>query len=137
MAQNGKSAIGVGKAIPSPWLAELDSLKNLSEGWDSYSAPAPNTMAVENAKALVKEADKSDTSPERVEPSATGGIGVTFSTAGREVVIEFYNPGTAHALFSDDATGEMKTLAVSIGRDGYRKVIGEVRKYLYGETTAA
>jgi hypothetical protein len=117
-------------------LAQLDSLKNLPEGWDSYSALAPHAMAVENAKALVNEAGELGTEPERVEPSAMGGVGVTFSAGGREVVIEFYNNGTAHALFSNDATGDMSTRAVSTDSDGYIVIIGKVRKYLYGKKNA-
>ncbi len=117
-------------------LAELDALKKLPDGWDSYAAPAPRPAAVKNAKALVIEAGKLGVGPERVEPSAMGGVGVTFSAGRREVVVEFYNNGTAHALFSDDATGDMNTQAVSTTRDGRGGIIGEVRKYLYGEKTA-
>jgi len=117
----------------SDCLDALDALKDLKDGWNSYSAPAPNPVAIENAKALVKETERLGTTPERVEPSAMGGVGVTFASGHREIVIEFYNRGTAHALFSDDATGDMQTQAVSTDRDGYRRVIGEVRKYLYGE----
>jgi hypothetical protein len=117
----------------SPFCESLDALSTLENGWDSYSAPAPNATAIENAKALVNEADSLHTTPERVEPSAMGGVGVTFSADKREVVIEFYNRGTAHALFSKDSTGTMHTLAVSTDPVGYRSIIGEVRKYLYGE----
>ena len=117
-------------------LAEVDALKKLPHGWDSYSAPPPSRAAVKNAKALVIEAGQLGAEPERVEPSAMGGVGVTFSAGRREVVLEFYNNGAAHALFSDDATGDMSTRAVSTTRDGRRGIIGEVRKHLYGEETA-
>jgi hypothetical protein len=117
----------------SSFCDSLDALKTLEDGWDSYSAPAPSHAAIENAKALANEADTLHTTPERVEPSAMGGVGVTFSAGEREVVIEFYNSGTAHALFSDEATGDMRTQAVATDASGYRSFIGEVRKYLYGE----
>lgn len=124
-----------GEAGPSVWLAELDSLLSLSQGWDGYSAPAPQP-AVENAKALVIEADALHAEPEHVGPSAMGGVGVTFSAGDREVVIEFYNNGSAHALFVDDATEEMSTRPVKTDRDGYHEIVGEARKYLYGEKIA-
>jgi hypothetical protein len=88
-------------------------------------------VAIENAKVLVKQAYANDSIPERVESSAMGGVGVTFSSGNREVVVEFYNNGTAHALFSDDATQEMDTQPVSPHTDGYRVLIEEVRRYLY------
>ena len=119
-------------------LAELDSLKDLQDGWNSYSAPAPYSVAIENAKAMVIEAYKLGTDPERVEPSAMGGVGVTFWAGNnREAAIEFYNDGTAHALLSDDATGDMHTQAVPTDRDEYRGIISEIRKYLYGEEQTA
>ena len=76
-------------------LGEIDALKQLPHGWDSYSAAPPSRVAVKNAKALVIEAGKLGAEPERVEPSAMGGVGVTFSAGRREVVVEFYNNGTA------------------------------------------
>jgi hypothetical protein len=104
----------------SKWLAELDALRTLDDGWDSYSAPAPHSTAIENAKTLLSEADKLGLTAEHVEPSAMGGVGVTFCTNSHEVVIEFYNRGTAHALFSNEMTGEMKTLAVATNQERYR-----------------
>ncbi len=86
---------------------------------------------------LVTEAARLDTEPEHVEPSAMGGVGVTFSEGSRDVLIEFYNDGTAHALFSDDATEDMRTKAAPTHRGGYRKIIGEVRKHLYVEENAS
>jgi hypothetical protein len=113
--------------------ASIDQLEKLKDGWDSYSAPAPQSAAIENAKSLVAEAEQLDVEPERIEPSAMGGVGVTFSAAGREVVIEFYNKGTAHALFSEDSTGDMSTRPVQTNQNGYRVIIDEVQKYLYGK----
>ncbi len=102
-----KSYIGVKYAndsakseVRDKWILKLESLKSLQNGWDSYSAAPPCRVAIQNAKAaLVHEADRLETSPERVEPSAIGGVGVTFLAGNREVVIEFYNKGTAHALY--------------------------------------
>jgi hypothetical protein len=115
------------------WLDKLDDCRLLEVGWDSYSAPAPSAMAVENAKALVKDSENLGTVPDRVEPSAMGGIGLTFAVGNREVAIEFYNKGTAHALFSDATTGMMHTQAVQTDPDGRRGIIREVQKYLYAE----
>ena len=133
MPKKGRSPAASG--CSDELLAELDALKKLPHDWDSYSAPAPSAAAVKNAKVPVIEAGKLGAEPERVEPSAMG-VGVTFSAGRREAVIEFYNDGTAHALFSDDATGEMNTRAVSTTRDGRRGIIGEIRKHLHGEKTA-
>src|SRR5260370_42655951 len=96
----------------------LDAISLLPHGWDSYSAPAPSIVAVQNAKALVNEADRIGMLPIRVEPSAMGGVGVRFSKGDREAVVEFYNKGSAHALFADDVTGDTRTEPVSTGLAG-------------------
>ncbi len=118
-------------------LADLDSFAGLEMGWNSYSAPAPTAAAIENAKVLVGEAGVGDTIPDRVEPSAMGGVGVAFAAGTREVVVEFYNNGTAHALFADNATEVMDTQSVKPTVDGYRSFLVEVRQYLYGHQPVA
>jgi hypothetical protein len=114
-----------------PFLAILDSFSKLKNGWNSYSSPAPTTLAIENAKMLVSEACANDTIPERVEPSAIGGVGVTFSAESREVVVEFYNNGTAHALFADNLTHAMDTRPVSPNLNSYRVILEEIRNYFH------
>jgi hypothetical protein len=115
----------------TPVLALLDSLSKLKNGWNSYSAPPPTTLAIENAKLLVSEACSCNTIPERVEPSAMGGVGVTFSGGSREIVIEFYNNGTAHALFADNLTKEMDTRPVLPNVNSYRVILEEIRNYFH------
>lgn len=109
----------------------LDAISLLPHGWDSYSAPAPSIVAVQNAKGLVNEADRFGMLPIRVEPSAMGGVGVRFSNGDREVVVEFYNKGSAHALFAGDVTGDMRTEPISTDLAGYQRFLGEVRTYLH------
>jgi hypothetical protein len=108
----------------------LDAISLLPHGWDSYSAPAPSVVAVRHAKVLVKEADQFGMLPARVEPSVMGGVGVTFSSGNREAVIEFYNKGSAHALFTDEVAGDMRTEPISTDLAGYQKFLIEVRTYL-------
>jgi len=115
------------------FLTELDSYTSLPMSWNGYSAPVPSIVAIRNAKALVIESNRTSVPPQRVEPSAMGGVGITFAADPREVVVEFYNDGTAHALFSDDATGEMHTKSVSLDPSGYEEQVKDIRKYLHGE----
>jgi GNAT superfamily N-acetyltransferase len=112
---------------------ELDSFRSLSTGWDSYSASAPAAAAIQNAVHLVAAADKASLIPERVEPSAMGGVGVTFRSEEMEVIVEFYNNGTAHALFSNERTEEMRTRPVRPGADDWAALMTETKEFLHGE----
>lgn len=114
-------------------IEQISEFTKLEKGWNSYSAPAPTSAAIENAKSLVTLACDSDMIPERVEPSAMGGVGVTFSHGQREVAVEFYNTGKAHALFVNDATSDMTTRGVRADLSGYRQLLEEVRTHLYGK----
>lgn len=62
-----------------------------------------------------------------------GGVGVRFSKGNREVVIEFYSKGNAHALFADDVSGDMRTEPVCTELPGYQRFVSDVCTYLHGE----
>ncbi|HEX3148544.1 MAG TPA: hypothetical protein VHR66_10700 [Gemmataceae bacterium] len=112
--------------------AVFSRLRQLQDGWDSYGAPAPSEKAIANAFTLVTEAINHGLAVDRAEPSAMGGVGITFSEGMREVVVEFYNADTAHALFSDDAADDARTAAVPTDGAGYKWIIDEVQKHLDG-----
>jgi hypothetical protein len=118
-------------------IERATELGKLKEGWNSYSALPPTPAAVDNAKTLLTLASVAGIIPECVAPSAMGGLGVTFTAGSREVAVEFYNAGKAHALFSDNETESLNTAPVAPGVEGYTRLLQEVRLYLYGDNAAA
>ncbi len=118
-------------------MERASNLGRLKKGWNSYSAPPPAPAAIGNAKMLLTLASVAGIIPERIEPSAMGGVGVTFTAGSREVAVEFYNKGSAHALFSDSETEVLDTAPLAVGVDGYNRLLQEVRRYLYGHNAAA
>jgi hypothetical protein len=114
-------------------ISKSAELAGLADGWDSYRAPAPNSAAIENTRTFLRQADTLGLAVERVESSAMGGVGATFSRGDLEAVVEFYNNGTAHALFTDERTGQMQTRPVPINESGYDVVISEIRDFLNGK----
>ncbi len=118
-------------------IERASELGKLKKGWNSYSAPTPTPAAIANAKTLLGLASIAGIIPERIEPSAMGGVGVTFTAGSREVAVEFYNAGNAHALFSDSDTEALDTSPVALGVEGYDKLLQQVRRYLYGHNASA
>ena len=118
-------------------IDRASELGKLEEGWNSYSAPPPMPAAIDNAKTLLTLASVAGIIPDGVAPSAMGGLGVTFTARGREVAVEFYNAGNAHAMFSDNETESLDTAPVAPGVEGYTRLLQEVRQYLYGDNAAA
>jgi hypothetical protein len=130
------SQVSVDRSVSAKFVDQIAAFAGLTKGWNGYSAATPTDTAIQNAKELVAAAGADGIIPERVEPSAIGGIGVTFTFGSREVVAEFYNNGTAHALFADDATEEMDTRPVASNGEGYQAFLADVRQYLYGQQSA-
>jgi predicted DNA-binding antitoxin AbrB/MazE fold protein len=115
---------------------KFDALANLADGWNGYTAPRPSPTAQRNARDLFDEACNRGMVPTRIEPSAMGGVGITFAAGNREAVAELYNNGTAHALFADDSSEEMDTQSIAPTAEGYRAFLDEVCRYLYGQAPA-
>jgi hypothetical protein len=70
--------------------------------------------------------------PTRVAPSAAGGIGITRRVGDRKALVEFFNDGSASALFADDATQQMQACRVTTTPDDLRDVLERIREYLDG-----
>lgn len=110
---------------------KLDSFARLLTGWDGYTAPAPDRVAVNGARKFLEVAQRINFAPDRVKPSVVGGIGITFRKVSRKCYVEFYNNGTVYALFSD---GESEPLAHQIRPllSEYEAVLKDARDYLNG-----
>ena len=114
------------------WFDKLTKLSRLSDGWDSYAAPAPGGRAIAAAELYLCALELLGWEPARVEPSAMGGIGVTHKRGVRKAYVEFYNDGRVHALFSDRTPAGMQTLPLVAELASYHRFIGKAREYLNG-----
>src|SRR5438128_7762549 len=117
------------EATVSAWqelFGKLDGLTSLSDGWNSYAAPAPSASAVAAARAFLTILQQEDYPPTRIAPSVMGGVGITHRRGGRKVYVEFYNDGTAHALFSS-GLGGMETRKLPADSAATRQFIAEMR----------
>ena len=83
-------------------LNQLDDMQTVVDGWNGYSAPAPSTLAINNARQFVYELCTVVPSALRVAPSAIGGVGITLSKGEKAVYIEFYNDGSIFKMLIDD-----------------------------------
>ena len=120
-------------AKSDPWPKEhearLNRMAGMEKGWDSYRADPPSAVAIANAREFVRSAVKAGLPPDKVNPSAMGGVGVTFRRRKNDdemVFVEFYNPGHAHALFAVGGVEHMHTQPVPTTPDGYRYLLSLV-----------
>lgn len=117
IAVAGSTAVGeAGKALKTQVLGELEStvsrsvfwaetfllnkaysklcaLAELKSNWDSYGAPAPTKVALENAARILEHMLPFELAIANIVPSAEGGVGFCFSKDDRYADIESSNEG--------------------------------------------
>lgn len=111
----------------APFFAAVETAAKLSTDWDSYGAVSPNATAVHWARETLRILDSELLTPNRVDPSAEGGITIAFSAGDRYAHVECFNTGelvaalwrhddnpeiwelSADAKDIEDATGKIRT----------------------------
>jgi hypothetical protein len=77
---------------------QLVSLTRIERGWDSYSAPKPNPLAISTTKRVLEALRHLNAEPVAIMPSADGGAGICFMQGEKWAQFEILNNGEAHAL---------------------------------------
>ncbi|MEQ9588029.1 MAG: hypothetical protein RJS97_08755 [Parvibaculaceae bacterium] len=113
-------------------FSQLADNSKLKEGWNGYSAPAPNDIAIANAGDFLKVMQECGHLPIRVAPSAVGGIGITCRRHSRKVYVEFFNNALISGLFANDATQSMFTKKIDKTPEDFDDVISDIEEYLNG-----
>ena len=125
------STQGLPRAIPAALLEQLEGFLNLRPGWNGYSAPPPNRDAVSTA-ANALGALQALSEPNRLAPSAVGGIGITYRKGPRKAYLECYNNGQVILLLSDSGTEQLQTCKIDPTMEGLSQLPGLIREYLDG-----
>jgi hypothetical protein len=114
------------------WLRSLEKLSTLVDGWNGQGAPAPSPKAIHFAQQLIEALVNDGQPPTRVAASALGGVGITRQAGSRRTYIEFYNDGTACALFSDDLQDENERVigVPSQESGGFEQLLSSMKAYL-------
>jgi hypothetical protein len=73
--------------------SKLQYLASLKYNWDSYGAPKPNQISLENAARLLEHLKPFDLALVNIVPSAEGGIGLCFVNEDRYADLECSNDG--------------------------------------------
>jgi hypothetical protein len=84
-------------------IRQLESLSSLARGWDGYTAEPPNATALGNGRNLLEALSLMSVVPERVVPSADGGVALVLSAHPTYRAIECFNDGEIVASLSDRA----------------------------------
>ena len=98
---NNRSAV----AIPAAWYRDacdkLQSFRSLEAGWNGFEAEPPSDMAITQARKVLRVLHELRFKPTRIDPSAEGGVGLTFLAGDLYGDIECFNSGEILAATSD------------------------------------
>lgn len=89
----GRSVFWAATFLFNKAQSQLFSLFELKSNWDSYGAPAPSEVAIENAVRILERMRPFDLTLASIVPSAEGGIGFCFAKDDRYADIESSNEG--------------------------------------------
>ena len=111
---------------------KLDGLSLLTDGWNGYNAIAPAAAAISNARHFLKVLQSKSIVPQRLAPSAVGGVAITSRRHDRKVVVEFFNNGLISGLFADDAAETLDTKKISNTSVDFDGLVSDIQDYLNG-----
>lgn len=72
---------------------KLDDMDELEISWDTYGAEPPNKISIDNAKIILKKLYSEYIKPDRITPSAEGGIAISFINDNYYADFECFNDG--------------------------------------------
>lgn len=90
--------------VSSVWLGSLakrlSEISVLENDWDGYGADRPSERAIRAAQDSLQALVEANLQPTSVDPSAEGGVCISFRKNGRYADIEFFNSGEVLAVTS-------------------------------------
>lgn len=114
------------------WIASLPKLMELSDNWSREGSPAPNKVAIEGAREFLRAIRFSPSMPEKVHPSAEGGVAIVYVGAGKNrAIVESLNNQEQYILLYD-LDGGAVTLDWSRDVQAQEPLIKQLESHLQG-----
>lgn len=79
------------KSASTRFSEALGRIRQLSDDWDTYGAPAPSQLAQTLAESAIDVSFEIGLTPTAVVPSVEGGVALCFRSGDRYAHIEFFN----------------------------------------------
>ena len=114
----------------------LERLRHTPTNWNSYNSPPPAESSVKNAKPVLQALRTKLLQPDRILPSAEGGVAFTFvSDTASRAVIEALNDGETFVLLYD-LSGNSITIDWPTTLDAQLGLISQLANHLRSDGIA-
>jgi hypothetical protein len=111
-----------------PLFLQLEKIEMERRHWVREGDP-PSEQSLDDARALLARLQAVGFAPERVIPSAEGGIGMFFRSGQKYADFECSNQGQITAIVSD-GHGDVRAFPVDATFEGENRAIAEIRAFL-------
>ena len=109
----------------------IDRFRYLQAGWDSYGTEAPNQASIRGAIQILKSLEAESFPPNRIRPSAEGGIAISFANDRRRGDFEVYNTGEVVAsVYRTDQPTSADVWEIDPKGTGILAAAQKIREYL-------
>jgi len=109
-------------------LKRIHEFKSLPIDWNGLGSEPPTYSASAQAAMVLFALASESLRPERVAPSADGGVGITLRRSGKFASIESLNSGEIVVLTSD-GTGNPRAWEIDASDAGFRATAQTLREY--------
>jgi hypothetical protein len=115
----------------------LNDLYRVPDDWNAYGSPSPTKPAIEISRGILNSLSAERLPPERVLPSADGGVALVFVTdTENRAVIETLNDNSVFVLLYD-RRGNSKTLVWNESGAVKHEILKQLGSHLKGAPLAA
>jgi hypothetical protein len=108
---------------------QLDKLKDLELGWDSYDAEPPNDISFAWAREVLGALMEFNFEPTKIVASVVGGVAFIFTRQDRYADIECLNSGALVAVMYDSQS-EPAVWRVSPDSKSIKEALEKIRAFL-------
>ena len=111
----------------SKLLSQLAEISELEGDWDGLETEAPNSFAIGESIFILLQLEKCGFWPDRVVPSAEGGVGIVFLKNSKQADIEIFNSGETFAgIYPEDRVTEVWP----VQHDDIEETVKQLREFL-------
>ena len=111
------------------WDPELDGLRKLRVGWDSYGAEPPNAAAISALRRILLHVSRAGLEPTKIAPSAEGGAAVCFVREDKYADVECFNNGDVLAVTSREGQ-DPEVWEVGAETHAVEQTLEKIRAYI-------